>query len=171
MKESEKGYTLNKLLVTIVPLGIMAAFFISRYDFGPGGITEPELSPDAADYEEFTKGDGQEIVMAIDELRQYKRKRVFAITRLEQTLSRPGLNPDNDFDLVLWKHQVDELENEIESLENRLNNAYLAFIKMKYSPDSSSRAAMARAIDGANLASRDAIKKYRAIMTGMSADR
>ena len=125
------------------------------------------LSPAQADYKEFTEGDGDEIVQAITELWQYKRKREFAISRLSETLEEQGMSSSNDFDLALWKHQVEELEEDITDLETDLNRAYTAFIKMKYSPDESSKLAMTSAINGANQASRDAIKKYRVMMAGL----
>jgi hypothetical protein len=117
-----------------------------------------------ADYTEFLEGPGKLIRESIAELSQYQDKRIHAIDRLAETLSQTGEDPNLDFDLKLWKNQLTELVEEIDAIKKSSNNAYLHYIKTKYSPSSHSEKAMQELIGVANEASRLAVDKYREMM-------
>jgi hypothetical protein len=129
-----------------------------------GDINESSGTVEELDYAEFIDGPGKLIRESILELSRYRDKRKFAIDRLEYTLSKAGDDPNLDFDLQLWKQQLTELRDEIRDIRKSSDNAYLLFIKTKYSPDSHSKKNMQELIEGANEASRLSVDKYRAMM-------
>ena len=162
MKSSKKGFTLIELLAVGTVIAIIG--FLTNNNCGGGSS---ENSSDFTDAEEFMKGPGYKIMQAIKELESAKETLKESITKVESTLTLKGRDPRNDFDLALWKHELEELERAIQSLRYKYDNAEVAFIKAKYSPNSSLEHLMKRAVEEGNEASEEAIKKYRAIMRGM----